>query len=308
MIRIILVSLIFSANAYAVPKKKVPVKTAPSAARAFPRPNTYPEPTANSVGPIFGTGIPAPTPEPVAPKKSPFKLSYYGEVQGPALGNLDINKTQTPGSPAAYSEWDHSLKLGYQVVKNFTLGTQFRAASPFDPAGKFGFADQRFYGQWSHMIETSDIDMSGKLTLELPTTDRSRTAGKIFAFKFDENFTLKTSLRNWSFTTAVMIKPTFFNDPVAGGIGKNDLNFGIFPYITMDISPNVQLLFEASFDGNHNYTAGAYDYQPGDPDYIDIGPIFTLNSHVNTNVALRFFTEEITFNAAALYINLEAAL
>ena len=158
------------------------------------------------------------------------------------------------------------------------------------------------------MVETSDVDMSGKVTLEPATTDSSRTAGKLFAVAFDANFELKTPLRNWSFSADIQIKPFFYNDPVAGGSGKTDLYFGFFPYITMDMIPNLQLLFEGSFDSIHNYIANFYDLQGGDNDYLDIGPLITVNSHINTNIALRFYTDNFSFNAAGIYANIGVAL
>ncbi len=307
MIKIILVSLIFSMNAYAQTKTKVTVRPAARPA-ARPRHVITPEPSSSSVGPIFGTGVVAAAPDAAAPAKSPWRLSYYGEYVGPALSNFDLQQTQVPGSPSEYTGIYHQIKVGYAVAKNVTIGTVFRANAPFNPLETFGFYDQRFYSQWSHMIETSDIDMSGKLTFELPTTDASRNKGKILAVRFDENFTLKTSLRNWSFTANVTLKPTFYNDPFVGGAGRTDFDLSLAPYITMDVMPNIQLLFEGYFDANHNYTASFGEFQSSGADYLDIGPIITLNSHMNTNVALRFYTSHFTFDAANVFVNLEAAL
>jgi hypothetical protein len=157
------------------------------------------------------------------------------------------------------------------------------------------------------MIETKDIDMQGQFKLELPTTDLSRRTGKLFAFSADFNWIFKTSLRNWSFSADTMIRPVFFNDPASGG-GKTDLIVGIFPYITVDLGPSTQLLFEGSFDATHNYSAALYDYQAGDPDYINVGPLFTIGSHVSSNVAFRFFTDSISFKTSCLYTNVSWAL
>jgi hypothetical protein len=245
-------------------------------------------------------------PAPESPK-SPWRISYLVEYGGPQLGNIDFAKTQVPGAPADYTSLDNSLKIGYAVAKSVTLGTQIRGSYSFAPDAGFGFSDLRFYSQWSNMIDTSDVGMSGKLALELPTTSKNRNAGKLFAFKFDFNFDLKTQLRNWAFSFDFEIKPYFYNDPVSGG-GKTDLDVGIFPYVTLDLSPNVQLLFEGSFDANHNYSASTYDFTSASNDYIDIGPLFTITPQINTNIALRFFMDDISFKQAGLYANLVVAL
>jgi hypothetical protein len=249
----------------------------------------------------------AATPAPPVAPASPWKISYFVEWQGPALDNLDFRRTEQPGSPPFYSEIDHSFKIGYAVSKNVTIGTQFRPYLSLAPDSTFSFYDQRFYTQWSHMITTSDLDMSGKIAVEIPTSSFNRNAGKIVAFKFDFNFDLKTQLRNWSISFDAMIKPYFYNDPVSGG-GKTDLEFGLFPYITLDLSPNVQLLFEGSFDGNHNYLDSFYTFNSAYSDYFDVGPLFTVNSHINTNIALRFFTDEISYKATCIYANIGVAL
>ena len=298
MRRLLFASLFFPLSAIAQTPRTIKFTTRP-----LTQPKTLTAPEANRT-----TSISTPTPAPPqAPPPTNWKLSYYGEYQGPPLSYIDLSKTQPPNQPLAYAEWDHSLKFGYAVSKSIILGTQFRAASPLDPQASFQFADQRFYVQWGHFVKTSDVDIMGRFVTEIPTTDSSRNKGKIVAFKFETNVEFMTSLRNWSFSFATLIKPTFYNDPVSGG-GKTDLNFGIFPYITVDLYPNTKLLFEGSFDGAHNYNAALYDYQSGDPDYVDIGPLFTINSHISSNLALRFFVDNISLKNAALYANIGMAL
>jgi len=243
---------------------------------------------------------------PAAPP-SPWKISYFVEWYGPALGNIDLRRTQVPGSPPYYSEIDHSFKLGYGVSKDVTIGTQIRGTTLLAPDAGFIFFDPRLYTQWSNMINTSDVGMSGKVSFQYPTSGYYRNQGNFLSIKMDFNFELKTALRNWSFSFDAMVHPYFFNDPVSDG-GKIDLEFGIFPYVTLDLSPNVQLLFEGSFDGNHNYNSAFYDFASAYSDYIDIGPLFTVNSHINTNVALRFFMDDISFKQSAIYANIGVAL
>lgn len=264
--------------------------------------------TATGVAPLTGTLTAPATPAAPEAPKSPWRLSYYTEYQGPRFSNIDFTKTQgvTDAEPS-YTSVFHQVKLGYGISKAVIFGTAIRANSYFDPKKDFGFLDLRFYSSWNHMIETQDLDMQGVLTLELPTTDSNRNAGKLFAVKAGSNWTLKTSLRNWSFTAATEVKSVFFNDPAGKG-GKTDITIAIYPYITVDLSANTQLLFEASFDANHNYNAAFYDYQPGDPDYIDVGPNFAIGSHISTNIAFRFFTDSISFKTACLFANFGWAL
>ena len=260
-----------------------------------------------STSALAQTSITTGTPTSAEAPATNWKISYFAEWQGPAVGHIDFTKSQNAGGAPFYSSIDHSFKLGYGVTKDVTLGTQFRGSTLFTPDAGFSFSDQRFYAQWGHMINTSDVDMSGKVAVELPTTDSSKTAGKILAFKINFNFELKTALRNWSFTCDTFIKPYFYNDPITGG-GKTDLEFALLPYVTLDLTPNLQLLFEGSFDGNHNYNAAFYDYASANNDYLDIGPLLTINSHINTNLALRFFSDSVSFKTAAIYANVTASL
>jgi hypothetical protein len=255
---------------------------------------------------INGKTISAPPDVPEIPF-NPWRISYFGEYQGPALNNFDIMKTQYPSHPQVYTEWDHSLKLGYAVSKDVTVGTQFRAFNPTDPSLPFGFYDQRFYVQWNHMIDTSDISIAGKFGAEVPTTDTSRNSGEIISLRINAYVTLKTELRNWNFAFDFLLQPYFFNDPVSNG-GQTDLYFGVFPYITLDVIPNVQILFEGSFDANHNYNSAFNNFGSAYNDYIDVGPLFMIGSHMSTNIALRFFTDNLSPGAAAIYGNIGLVL
>jgi hypothetical protein len=145
--------------------------------------------------PAMSENATLPPPAPAEAPYNPWKLSYFGEYQGPALNNIDISKTQYPGKAAVPTEFDHYLKFGYAVSKYVVLGTQFRAFNSTDTtsANQFGFYDQRFYVQWNHMIETSDIDLTGKFTAQVPTTSASRNAGEIIAFKVEAYVVFKTS-------------------------------------------------------------------------------------------------------------------
>lgn len=269
--------------------------------------NSFAQSTTSTLAPGTSTATPVSAPAAVPPP-TPWKLSYYAELQSARFSNFDLTKTQGANdSISSYSEIDHAVKIGYAVSKAVNVGTQIRGAQPLDPAQQFSFPDLRFYGSWNHMVETQDIDMQGVLKVELPTTTKSRTAGKLVAFKIENNWTFKSALRNWSFTASTLIKPVFYNDPYSGG-GKTDLIVALSPYITVDLTPSTQLLFEGSFDAAHNYTSASYDYTSGDPDYFDVGPVFTLSPSISTNVAMRFFTDIISFNTACLYLNFSWAM
>lgn len=203
-----------------------------------------------------------------------------------------------------YTGINHSLKAGYKLSKNVIVGAQFGAVSPFDPTQSFQFNDSRIFANWANMVDTKDINMQGVIKLQLPTTDASRNRGRIMALQIQNNWTLKTELRNWSFTASTLVMPFFNTDPN----GKPDLFVGLFPYITVDLSPKVQLMFEGGFDAIRSYNASSFDFSQADSDYIDIGPVFNVNSSVSVTTALRFFTEMISFKASCLYLNISAAI
>ncbi len=288
----------FASNTAHSATKPAVIKNKKTKAAAQATPSPSPTPT------LTAAGVSTPTPAPPT-FMSRVKLSYYGEVQGPRLSNINLLKTQGPeDGDASYSEWDHQVKAGYAVTKNVVLGTIFSAVSYFDPAKNITFKDTKLFGSWNHMVETNDLDMQGVLKLGLPTTSKSRNGGRIVSMTLQNNWTLKTAYRNWSFTAATVINPIYNYNPS----GNTDMVVGLFPYVTVDLTPNTQFLFEASFDAAHTYNDSTFDFSQGDPDYVDLGPIFNIGSHVSITTALRFFTESISFKTSCLYFNISAAL
>jgi hypothetical protein len=294
--------LLFAWSGNAIAQTSAPAPAQPKSAHP---PHTF-VPQMNTDDPAPGS-TPIPAANAPAPEFNPWRLAYYAEYQGPPLGNFNPLYTQAPGSDPAYTEIYHSLKIGYAVSKYVTIGIQEQADSPFDPAGNFSFEDQRVYVQWNHMVETSDLDLGTKFAADIPTTDHSRQIGKLVTLRVDANFEFKTPLRDWDFSVDLAFRNSFFNDPVSNN-GQTDMRVALYPYITYNIIPNLQALFEASFDAAHNYNANFYDYTSGESDYFDLGPLITINSHINTNLALRFFTDDISFNAAVVYANITVAL
>lgn len=257
-------------------------------------------PSPTPVGSVTASATPTPPPSFL----SNIRFSYFGEYLGPRLSNIDLTQTQGPDGVMNYTGINHSLKAGYKLSKNVIVGAQFGAVSPFDPTQSFQFNDSRIFANWANMVDTKDINMQGVIKLQLPTTDASRNRGRIMALQIQNNWTLKTELRNWSFTASTLVMPFFNTDPN----GKPDLFVGLFPYITVDLSPKVQLMFEGGFDAIRSYNASSFDFSQADSDYIDIGPVFNVNSSVSVTTALRFFTEMISFKASCLYLNISAAI
>lgn len=257
-------------------------------------------PSPTPVGSVTASATPTPPPSFL----SNIRFSYFGEYLGPRLSNIDLTQTQGPDGVMNYTGINHSLKAGYKLSKNVIVGAQFGAISPFDPTQSFQFNDSRIFANWANMVDTKDINMQGVIKLQLPTTDASRNRGRIMALQIQNNWTLKTELRNWSFTASTLVMPFFNTDPN----GKPDLFVGLFPYITVDLSPKVQLMFEGGFDAIRSYNASSFDFSQADSDYIDIGPVFNVSSSVSVTTALRFFTEMISFKASCLYLNISAAI
>ena len=289
----------------------VHAQTTPSTnTRVILRPKKAANPQSKTTNSIAATPpVATPTPEP-APPTTPWKLIYFVDYSGPRLTNINLNQTQGPSDAApSYSEFDHWFKIGYGVSPKVTLGTQIRFVTPLDPSQNLVWKDIRFYVSWSHMIETSSIDMQGGLDVELPTSDKSKANGKIVGFRIKNNWVLKTELRNWFFSAMTMVIPQFYSNPVGvATTGTADISFAIFPWVTLDLVPDWQLLFEGSFDGSHNYNAAYFDLNQGDPDYVDFGPLWSMNSHMQLNPALRFYTGNLSFRAATLYLSFTASL
>jgi len=244
-----------------------------------------------------------PTPEP-APPPNPIKVVYYGEYDGPRLSNLNFTQSQGPLDAApSYTGISHSLKLGYAVSTDVVIGVQTRTGSSFDPAQAFFFKDERIYLAWSHMISTSDLDMTGIMRVELPTSGASRTAGKIMGFNLLNNWTFNTSLRNWSFSVLTLLFSSFYNAP---GASTTDIYVALDPTISVDITPSWAIALNANFDASHNYNDSFFNYGQDAPDYFELGPQWTVNAHLQIYPALKFYTYDLT--VPTFYMNVSASL
>lgn len=260
--------------------------------------------TTTAVAPTSGTTTAAATPAPAAaPAPQPWKLAYFGEYVGPRLSNFDLARTQGPLDAAAdYTSWGHSLKIGYAISSDVVLGTQIRAGSPFDPTKTLAWRNLRFYASWKHMIDTSDVDMQGVVDVELPNSTGARSSGMIVAFNIKNNWTFKTSLRNWSFSAMTMIRPMFYNIPT----GKTDIFFGFYPCAQLDLAADWSFLFEGNFDASHSYNDTYFNFGQDDPDSMNFGIQYSINSHIQVNPALTFYTTD--FTVPILYFSLSASL
>jgi hypothetical protein len=186
------------------------------------------------------------------------------------------------------------------------VGFQFGGTASFDPQKGFNFSDIQNFVNWAKMVETPDLEIQGVLKVTYPTSSGSILAGKLFALRAQGNWTIKTALRNWSFTTSTKLTSSFFKNPSTGS--NTDFAVELAPYITVDLFTNVQWLFEGSFDANHQYTDNSFDFRQADPDSFDFGPIFTVNSHASITTTLKFYTTKISFETATPYVNLSVAL
>ena len=265
-----------------------------------------PVPTVNfskiTLPPVASSPSPTPAPAPAAPPQ-PWKLSYFGEYIGPRLSNISLSKTQGPLDPLpSYGNWAHGAKIGYAITPEVVLGSQIRGKSQFDPALPFAWKNLRFYFSWKHMIDTSDVDMQGVVDWELPTSAGSKKAGMVSAINIKNNWTIKTSLRNWSFSALTLIRPMFYNVPT----GKGDIYLGIFPSAQLDLAADWSLLLEGSFDASHSYNDTFFDFGQDDPDNINVGVQYSINPHLQINPALKFFTAD--FSVPILYFALSASL
>ena len=101
-----------------------------------------------------------------------------------------------------------------------------------------------------------------------------------------------------------MVRPTFYQNPQS----QTDLNVEADPSITIDIGTGSGLLIEGYFSAAHNQASQYFDFNQADSDAIDIGPTWTLNSHMELYTSLRFFLANISFKEAVPYLNLAIAL
>ena len=290
-------------------KRKAAAPTTAATTTSVPTQASTPVPFINPPAGSAAAAIPpAPATAAVAAPAPPpmnWKVSYAAEYVGPRLNDIDLSKTQGPNDDApSYTEIDHDFRLGYKISKVNTLGIRLRAVSPFDLDQTFNLLNPRAYFSWSHMIETPDVDMSGKLEFEAPTTDASRNKGMIGRFNLTNNWVFKTSLRNWMFSVVTYLSPRFYT----GTNSNTDLAIGLFPFITYDLSTDWQLVFDMSFDATHSNQAIFFDFASGDPNYINVGLNYQINAALSINPALRFYADDLSFTNANLYLAVSAAL
>ncbi len=235
-----------------------------------------------------------------------LRMSYFLDYDGPRFTNFDLTQSQGPlDETSSFATLFHTLRVGYAVSPRVTVGFQITGTASFDPQQQFNLGDINNFVNWAKMVETDDLEIQGVLRVTYPTTANSVAAGKIFAVRAQGNWTFKTPLRNWSFTTATKFTSSFFKTPTGS---TSDFVVELAPYITVDLSPNVQWVFEGSFDANHQYADTSFDFRQGDPDSFDTGPSFTINSHASVTTTIKFYTTRVSFDNATPYVNLSLAL
>ncbi|MBU6155065.1 MAG: hypothetical protein KGP28_12240, partial [Bdellovibrionales bacterium] len=223
-----------------------------------------------------------------------LRMAYFLDYDGPRFTNFDLTQSQGPlDETSSFATIFHTFRVGYAVSPRVTILFQLGGTASLDPQQPFTLGDLSNIVNWSKMVETDDLEIQGVLRLTYPTTAASVAAGKLFAVRAQGNWTFKTPLRNWSFTTATKFTSSFFKSPTGS---TSDFVVELAPYITVDLSPNVQWLFEGSFDANHQYADTSFDFRQGDPDSFDTGPIFTINSHASITTTIKFYTSRISFD------------
>ena len=288
-----LLLLISISTVYAAPQKKVPAKAKKTTATAVATPTPAPSAT-----PVPEAAIAEPAPTPI-----PWKLSYFGSYTGPRLSNLNFAKTQGPlDANSSYTSWGHSLKLGYAISKDVVIGTQVRPTTPFDPTQTLSWSNLRLYFSWNHMIDTSDVDMQGVLDFEVPSSTDSKNKGMIMAFNIKNNWTFKTSLRNWGFSALTLLRPMFYNSPTA----NKDIYFAIDPSAELTISADWALELGGNLEVSHIYNNTYFDFRQQGGDYFTAGIQYTINSHIQVIPGFQFFTED--FSVPVITFGLSAAL
>ncbi len=235
-----------------------------------------------------------------------LRMAYFLDYDGPRFTNFDLTQSQGPlDANSSFATFFHTFRIGYAVSPRVTLGFQITGTGSFDPQTPFNLGNVNTFANWAKMVETDDVEIQGVLRVTLPTTAASIASGQIFAVRAQGNWTLKTPLRNWSFTAQTKFTSTFVKSPTGA---SSDFVVELAPYITVDLSPNVQWVFEGSFDANHQYADTSFDFRQGDPDNFDTGPCFTINSHLSVTTTIKFYTTNVSFETATPYVNLSLVL
>ena len=230
-----------------------------------------------------------------------FRMSYMAIYDGPRFTNFDLTKTQGANDPASdYTLVINVLKMGYAVSKRVTMGFEFSGNAPFNPAKQFSFGDIKNYVSWNQMVNTDDLEIQGVLKVAYPTSEGSIKNGKLLTVRAQGNWNFKTSLRNWNFSASTKLTSHFYRDPGVNSASTSDFDVALEPAISVDVLPNVQWLFEAAFDANHNFNDSTFDFRQADGDTFDTGPSFNLGSHINLSTVIKFYTERPAFDNAAL--------
>ena len=234
-----------------------------------------------------------------------LRMSYNLSYDGPRFNNFDLTQTQGPTDTASdYASIGHRMKIGYALSKKVVVGFQFGGSGSFNPNQGFSIGDVRNYFNWSKMVDTEDLELQGVLVLTYPTTLASQQVGNILSVRVQGNWTIKTALRNWSFSVTTLLTTNYSKYPV----GKDDFSAALAPYFTYDIGPNVTWVFEGWFDSAHSFNAATLDYKGAGDDSFDLGPMFTINSHTTLTSTLKFYVQRVSFETATPYLELNFVL
>ena len=124
--------------------------------------------------------------------------------------------------------------------------------------------------------------------------------GKILTVRAQGNWTFKTALRNWNFSTSTKLTSHFYKNPGTTAKTSTDFDVSLEPAISVDVSPNIQWLLEGTFDANHNFSDSTFDFRQAEGDTFDTGPSFNIGPHINLSTVVKFFTERPALDNASL--------
>lgn len=244
-----------------------------------------------------------------ASEPSKFRFVYTAEYEGNRLfAPLDLSTS--PDGTLGSAGIGHDFKLAYMITKKISVGVrpswQQTLNSSFDPTTPtFSANDFKIYTNWGAMAETPDVRIDGGFQVVLPTSDAAQKAGRIIRFNLSANVTYKTSLRNWYFATVIAASPRFYkvNKPTT-----TDFGLVLVPIVAVDIAQNTQLQLEGALITNHLFGSSFFDFEVGDYDYFNLGPVFNLGDHFSINPAIRFYIAHFGLKAATTYLNFSVAL
>lgn len=193
---------------------------------------------------VPGAANPVPNITPIHDNER-FRLSYFGEFSGPAIGNVTSNQASPTGlGDAGPIDMYNQVTVGWMLTNKVKLYLQPRFMIVPVAGNDFGtWMDPRLGVGHGAIIDTPNFKINGIVDVQLPMSNASQADAIIMVPRIAQTATWSIPNSRWTLGADYFVRWHMSRNPNYEGI---DLRFYGGPFVGYQISPtfSMSLLYE----------------------------------------------------------------